>query len=261
MLQQIQAPNSTLNVPVLILSQSCAKSPEKLKETFTNASGIVSLNPNQSPHEWILDTITSAALAQPLCITWGLKERSIRRPVVIGISGSSRSGKGTATKILQSHFGSKCIVIGGDQFFDHQLIMEKLGGNWDHPAAIRHDAFLSCVTQLLCTGNTTTPRAHHVIRKDSVIILEGFMLYYDMRLFNLMNLRFWIDIDRDTCYTRRMATTRVPEKYFNDWLWPNYLEYSANRKGLIAPSCIFDGRGDPNEIGAQMLSFFFCRVY
>eukprot|EP01084_Bolivina_argentea_P243843 408674_1 len=63
--------------------------------------------------------------------------------LVIGISGSTRSGKSTLAEYLSSHFGEyHCIIFEQDDYFDMKKIWKELGGVWDHPKAINHERFV-----------------------------------------------------------------------------------------------------------------------
>merc|ERR1712048_701496 len=57
------------------------------------------------------------------------------------------------------------------------------------------------------------------------VILEGFLLFHDERLVQLMDYMFWLEVPRDTCRFRRMITKRVPEEYFTNNIWPCYEKY------------------------------------
>jgi len=125
----------------------------------------------------------------------------------------------------------------------------RLDGNWDHPGAVSHDTLYDCISKLLCCGTVN----HFKLASSDYIILEGFMLFYDPRIVNLIDVKFWLDIDKETCYTRRMSTTPVPEDYFLEFLWPNYVYYRNYVIHTVPQEHIFDGTRDKNEITSAIL--------
>jgi len=237
-------------VPICCKSNS-AESPATFNEIFTD--GVITVNPT-NPYQWMMNTIASSCLAQPMCFTWASKFNRNQRPTIIGISGATRSGKGTVSYLLKERLGNKCsVLLSGDGFFDMKIIGRKLGGNWDHPGAVSHDTFFNCISELLCCGTVSHRGQEYKLASSEYIILEGYMLFYDPRIVNLIDVKFWLDIDKETCHQRRMSTTRVPEQYFQELLWPHYVYYRNYVIQIVPQEQIFDGTRDRNEIISEIL--------
>eukprot|EP01083_Nonionella_stella_P051433 136542_1 len=152
------------------------------------------------------------------------KETSDVEVIVIGIGGATRSGKGTLARKLYKELGGKdvCYSLCQDYFFDRKVIYEELDGNWEDPRALNHDAYLSKI-------NETIEKAKKCVLPETnikrYVILEGFLLFHDERLVELLDYKFWLEISKKTCHDRRMRTKTVPEIYFQKQLWPCYQMY------------------------------------
>lgn len=60
------------------------------------------------------------------------------------------------------------------------------------------------------------------------LFVEGFLIFVEPSIYKLFDKRIFIAIDKQTCYSRRMSTTAVPEKYFHKILWPHYVDFHRN---------------------------------
>eukprot|EP01083_Nonionella_stella_P117938 351903_1 len=153
-----------------------------------------------------------------------VKETSDVQVIVIGIGGATRSGKGTLARKLYKELGGKdvCYSLCQDYFFDRKVIYEELDGNWEDPRALNHDAYLSKINETIEKAKQCVLQATNNKR---YVILEGFLLFHDERLVELLDHKFWLEISKKTCHDRRMRTKTVPEIYFQKQLWPCYQMY------------------------------------
>mmetsp|Transcript_30880 Transcript_30880/g.67615 ORF Transcript_30880/g.67615 Transcript_30880/m.67615 type:complete len:501 (-) Transcript_30880:73-1575(-) len=153
-------------------------------------------------------------------------------PFLVGISGATRSGKGTLAQALARHIaGPDCSLQGTsvarrivsskatvsyicqDHFFLVDKIYNELGQNWEAPEALDHGAMLATV------------RSELAAEEVDWIIAEGFMLFHDPELYALFDLTLWLDLSRDIVRRRRMKTKPVPPDYFDELLWPSHEAY------------------------------------
>jgi uridine kinase len=58
---------------------------------------------------------------------------------LIGVTGSTRSGKGTLSDHLRIYLDTEVVCL--DFFFNTSRISNELGGNWETPKAIDWDNF------------------------------------------------------------------------------------------------------------------------
>ena len=131
-------------------------------------------------------------------------------PLVIGISGATRSGKSTLAAALAEHFGSKTVVLHQDSFASHALAARHESG-WEATESIDHARLRAAL-------------AKHVTAKSApkVIIVEGFRALHDPELVAAMTVLCWIDVSREVCRARK---TPVNAEAFETYVWPRHEEY------------------------------------
>lgn len=152
---------------------------------------------------------------------------------IIGISGATRSGKSTLQRtlydLLKTDGGTNVMKLSQDHFFRYhcELITPSGEANWDQPFAIKWDTLYAQILKMREELSKTLGRTgkEGIKVTKCVLILEGFMLFYESRLRNLFDFMIWLEINRPTCHDRRMETYRVTEDYFNTKLWVNYTSY------------------------------------
>ena len=125
--------------------------------------------------------------------------------LVLGISGCTRSGKSTLASALAEALGaSKTAVIRQDRFASKVLAAQAEGG-WESTDSIDFKAFRDAVVE-------ASKGSKHFV------IVEGFRAFASRPpggVVDLLHHLIWIELSREACYERRMATTRVPEEYFD----------------------------------------------
>ena len=104
-------------------------------------------------------------------------------------------------------------------------LFNKLNGNWDHPKAIKHDAFYQCVIDKINYYSQQKPKNKK--NRKFYIILEGFMLFWDKRIIKCINHFIWIEIPQQICRNRREKTKPEPPGYFDKYIWPNHTKYKT----------------------------------
>lgn len=141
-----------------------------------------------------------------------------RKPVVIGVTGGSGSGKTSVTKAIYESFkGHSILMLEQDFYYKDQRDLpfeERLKTNYDHPLAFDNDLLIKHIEKLLryepiekpvydYSQHTRSEQIIHVEPKD-VIILEGILVLEDERLRNLMDIKLYVDTDADIRIIRRM---------------------------------------------------------
>ncbi|MDF2607788.1 MAG: udk [Bacillales bacterium] len=141
------------------------------------------------------------------------------KPVVIGITGGSGSGKTTVTNEIFEQFKEKSILIIEQDYYykdqSHLPFEERLKTNYDHPLAFDTDLLIAHVKKLLNYEPIEKPvydytqhtRSDETISVDpkEVIILEGILVLEDERLRNLMDIKIFVDTDSDLRILRRLV--------------------------------------------------------
>lgn len=142
-----------------------------------------------------------------------------RKPVVIGVTGGSGSGKTSVTKAIYNSFkGHSILILEQDYYYKDQSDLpfeERLKTNYDHPLAFDNDLLIEHLEKLLQFEPIEKPVYDYSIHTRSdkvipiepkdVIILEGILVLEDERLRNLMDIKLYVDTDADLRIIRRLS--------------------------------------------------------
>lgn len=141
-----------------------------------------------------------------------------KKPVVIGITGGSGSGKTSVTKKIHEVFqGHSVVVIEQDDYYKDQSHLaheERLKTNYDHPLAFDTDLLIQHIHQLINRQAIEKPTYDYtlhtrsaekvIVDSQDVIILEGILVLEDERLRDLMDIKLFVDTDSDIRIIRRI---------------------------------------------------------
>lgn len=142
----------------------------------------------------------------------------MKRPIVIGVTGGSGSGKSSVSKqILQNFSDLSVMLLQQDSYYCDQSsipLEERKKVNYDHPLAFDNDLFYQHLTSLINNESIEMPiydfstftRTDESVHSDprDVIIVEGILILEDRRLRNLMDIKVYVDTDDDIRLTRRI---------------------------------------------------------
>lgn len=140
------------------------------------------------------------------------------KPIVIGVTGGSGSGKTSVSQAIYNYFPGKSIMmLEQDSYYknqDHLSFEERLKTNYDHPFAFDTDLLIEHLNELLNYNSIEKPvydytkhtRSGETITQEpkEVIILEGILILEDVRLRNLMDIKLYVDTDDDIRIIRRI---------------------------------------------------------
>lgn len=140
------------------------------------------------------------------------------RPIVIGVTGGSGSGKSSVSMKLMEIFADLSVMMLQHDFYykdqSHLPFEERLKTNYDHPLAFDTDLFVADLNRLLEGQAIDKPvydfanhtRSNEVIHQESkdVIIVEGILILEDPRLRDLMDIKVYVDTDDDIRLARRI---------------------------------------------------------
>lgn len=142
----------------------------------------------------------------------------MKKPVVIGVTGGSGSGKTSVSRAILNKFSEvSVLLLEQDYYYKDQSDIpfeERLKVNYDHPLAFDNDLFISDLKRLLRWESIEQPvynykqytRSHETIHRDpkDVIIVEGILILEDKRLRDLMDIKVYVDTDDDIRIIRRI---------------------------------------------------------
>lgn len=140
------------------------------------------------------------------------------KPILIGVTGGSGSGKTSVSRAIFNHFPDHSIMmLEQDSYYKDQSNLsfeERLNTNYDHPFAFDTDLLITHVEQLMRFESIEKPVYDYVAHTRSaatilqepkeVIILEGILVLADERLRDLMDIKLYVDTDDDIRIIRRI---------------------------------------------------------
>ena len=138
-------------------------------------------------------------------------------PVIIGIAGGSGSGKSTITKAIQKEVHGHITIITQDSYyrdFSKLSLEERNSINFDHPQSLDNKLLiqhLEALKENVPIGMPTYDFSTH-LRTDrtilknpaKIIIVEGILLFENVTLRNLMDIKIFVDTDADIRILRRI---------------------------------------------------------
>ena len=141
-----------------------------------------------------------------------------KRPIIIGVTGGSGSGKTSVSRAILNHFPEHSIMmLEHDSYYkdqSHLEFEERLKTNYDHPFAFDTDLLIEHLEVLLNYETIEKPvydYVHHTRSEETVIqeprdviILEGILILEDERLRNMMDIKVYVDTDDDIRIIRRI---------------------------------------------------------
>lgn len=146
---------------------------------------------------------------------------------IIGISGGSGSGKTSFIRDVRSQFGSDdiCFLSQDDYYKPRELQKEDENGikNFDLPESIELDEFYFDLVKL--TNGMDVERDEYTFNNENknpgvihlkpapIIIVEGLFVFYEPKLFNLLDLKILIHATDTQKIIRRIKRDRVERNY------------------------------------------------
>ncbi|XP_063979873.1 nicotinamide riboside kinase 1 [Diachasmimorpha longicaudata] len=173
--------------------------------------------------------------------------------MVIGIGGATCSGKTTLATRLHEKLKNS-ILMNQDTYFRpkddprHVHIPELNHHNWDILDSLDIEKMHSDILEILSSQEDDDNRGE--IR---LLIMDGFLLFNYKPIYDLCDLRYFLDLSRELCEQRRSRRVYDPPDvpgYFEAVVWPEYLRYKReieDNEQVMRGIIFLDGTGDSNE--------------
>ncbi len=194
------------------------------------------------------------------------------RPLIIGISGGTGSGKSSvARKVAAALPQASVTFIEMDSYyrdFRHLSMEERNQINWDHPDAFDWELMIDQFTELAngrpvnCPEYDFSTHSRHTeyrrVEPADVIVLDGILLLSDERLRSLCDVKVFVDTDADIRLIRRIqrdmterdrSLKSVLDQYITT-VRPMHLQFVEPAKryaDVIVP------RGGNNNVAIEMI--------
>jgi uridine kinase len=139
-------------------------------------------------------------------------------PLVIGIAGGTGSGKTTVAQTIVERVGGEHIAsLAHDSYYkdlSELPVAQRVEVNFDHPNSLDTDLLIQQIT-VLKDGNPievpvydfkTHSRTDHTIHVDPhpIILVEGILIFTELALRNLFDIKIFVDTDADIRFIRRL---------------------------------------------------------
>ncbi|GEO66299.1 uridine kinase [Levilactobacillus spicheri] len=195
-----------------------------------------------------------------------------KRPIIIGVTGGSGSGKTTVSRaIFNQLVGHSIMILQQDSYYKDQADMtmeERKAVNYDHPLTFDTDLLIAQLKQLLRYEPIEKPvydyslftRSDETIHQEprDVIILEGILILDDERLRDLMDIKVFVDTDDDIRIIRRIQRdmnerNRPLESIISQYLatvkpmYHQFVEPTKRYADIIVPE------GGENQVAIDLL--------
>lgn len=197
----------------------------------------------------------------------------VDKPILIGVTGGSGSGKSSVSNQILRHFSELSIVLlQQDSYYKDQSSIafeERLKTNYDHPFAFDNELFYQHLIQLVDGQAIEEPvydfekhtRSSRTTLKEprEVIIVEGILILDDIRIRNLLDIKVYVETDDDVRLARRIlrdvsergrSVESVIQQYI-DVVKPMHLQFIEPTKryaDIIVPE------GGYNQVAIDLLA-------
>ncbi|UQS82557.1 uridine kinase [Bombilactobacillus folatiphilus] len=197
---------------------------------------------------------------------------TVNKPLIIGVSGGSGSGKTTIAQRLIKELPDESIALLQMDSYYKKLDLpyeERKLQNFDHPLSFDTDLLVADLKKLrafqsievpiydFVDSNRTNKTRHQ--EPAEVIVLEGILTLYEKQLRDLMDIRVFVDTDDDIRLIRRIkrdveergyTLSKVFDQYL-DHVRPMYQQFIEPTKrfaNLIIPE------GGSNDVAIDLLT-------
>lgn len=160
------------------------------------------------------------------------------RPLCIGISGGTGSGKTTVTREILRRVGpDQIVVLNHDRYYKDLArlpMTERRHRNFDHPNALdtgRMQADLLCLLENRPAEVPVYDFTRHVrlaetevVQPLPVIVVEGILILSEQRLRELMDVKIFVDTDADLRFIRRLERDMAERERTSESVIEQYLD-------------------------------------
>lgn len=163
----------------------------------------------------------------------------MRETYLVGISGPSGSGKTTIANRLQTLLPDRVTILEADNYFIDFNNLPKLGvwRDWDRPENIKWNQLGDDIMALKsgrsvsssALNKTSLVKTPLYLESKELIIVEGFLLFWDQTIRDLLDLKVFLDLPEEMILVRRETREGRPDSgYRKQVVLPAYKNYGKN---------------------------------
>jgi len=141
---------------------------------------------------------------------------SKKTEMIIGIGGSSNSGKSTLANELALHFNNlKVKILCQDDFVISHDLLTRINGHidWEQPSTIDIKKYIEAVKD--------------ANKNYDLVICEGLFAFWFSELNKLYDKKIFLKIDKNTFLNRKIKDLRWGKepKWYIEHIWESHLKY------------------------------------
>lgn len=170
-----------------------------------------------------------------------------QKPLIIGLTGGSGSGKSTFLKALKAHFSEdQLTVLSSDNYYKDKELQEKDAQgieNYDLPTAIHREELERDVLKLMqgedvkrleyTFNNPNVTPEELYFQATPIIILEGIFVFHFPEIAKWIDLKVFLYSSESTALARRIRRDKIERNYpledvlyrFEQHVLPTYRKY------------------------------------
>lgn len=142
----------------------------------------------------------------------------MQKPILIGITGGTGSGKSTVSKEIFKFIEERDItIIEQDSYYKDQSALsfeDRVKTNYDHPFAFDNELLIQHLNDLIEGKSIEKPiydfERHNrkketiLVEPKNIIILEGILILFEKEIRDLLDIKIFVDTDSDVRVIRRI---------------------------------------------------------
>ncbi|MGH4137188.1 uridine kinase [Clostridium sp.] len=197
----------------------------------------------------------------------------MHRPISIGITGGTGSGKSTIAREIYKQFDDSCIaMLEQDSYYkdqSHLSFEERVKTNYDHPDAFDTSLLVEHLNLLLEGQSIKKPiynfEIHNrmeetvAVEPKEIIIVEGILVLQEKILRDMLDIKIYVDTDADVRFIRRLVrdinergrtTDSVIKQYLNvvKPMHEQFTEHTKRYADIIIPE------GGHNKVAIDIIT-------
>ncbi len=195
----------------------------------------------------------------------------MEKVTIIGVAGGTGSGKTTFAGKITQEFRDNIVTLSHDYYYKANAELtfeERTKLNYDHPDAFETDLMIRHIKELKNGKTISHPQYSFVehtrcentvtVEPRKIILVEGFLIFENVELCDLMDIKIFVDTDADVRILRRLQRDverrgrdmqSVIKQYLSTVkpMHEQFVEPSKKRADIIVPE------GGYNRVAIDMI--------